>query len=388
MKKIISYLAGVVCAASLFSCSDSGSGDEPQAECPRTVLVYMAADNSLGSQFNVDDRNINQMKKVAQEDGLNGGRLLVFHDPSGAEVAPVLFEITAGGTQVLKTYSTEDVSTDPVFMQHVLADSRAFAPAKSNWLVLWSHGTGWIETAASRDPAASPLSFGQDKNPVNREMTVRALAGALGVGNYDVIYFDCCFMGCVEALYELRRTATQIVASATELPIEGMPYDVNTRVMFRSDATAAAVAANTLDYYLNSPSASTSSCTIAVVETSALEELAAASREVMQSGAVVPGSYSGVPFFRRGGANSRTHDMGHYYQTLCGSDAGAAARWKAAYDKAISYKGCTPVCYGLDMSGFTGIGTYIVRSAGDAQVDGYYNQSWWKDVVSVNPSLQ
>lgn len=386
MKSKLLYIVLLVIYMAVSACSDSGP-DAPDTSISRTVLVYMAADNSLGSQFGVDERNINQMKNAVADGVLNGGRLLVFHDSYGTAGSPRLIEITTDGETVIKTYSEDNSSTDPEFMRQVLDDAAVAAPARSNWLVLWSHGTGWIETEACGESKAAPFSFGEDKNPVKREMSVRALAGALGNGRYDVLYFDCCFMGCIEVVYELRHAAKQIVASATELPVEGMPYDVNVPVMFTAEGTAADVAANTLNYYKSSPEATNSSCTIAVIETSQLDNLAAVSREVMLSGVLAAPSYTGVRFYRYGGANSRTCDMGHYYSSL-NIAPDLMAKWSAAYSQAVSYSGCTPKCYGLDMTGFTGLGTYIVRSAGDARIDGYSNQSWWKDVVSFNPSLQ
>lgn len=390
MKLVYKFLISLMCGISAFaaaSCSDS-DGPEPAAENKRTVLVYMIADNSLGDAgLMVDTQNLSQMLRAAKDGAIKNGRLLVFHDPYGADKAPVLMEITAAGARELKVYDTAASSTDAGFMRSVLDEVASIAPAEQNWLVLWSHGTGWVETSESRGGIqAGPQSFGQDLHPVRREMKVSTLANALGAGRYDVIYFDCCFMGCVEALYELRHASREIVASATELPVEGMPYYVNVPAMFADNASAATLAANTLDFYLNGENVSTRSCTIAVVDTEALDNLASATRKVMETGATAPYSYSGVPFFRRSGANSRTWDMGHYINSLP-VDASLLRQWNAAYSAAVTYHGATPVSYGLDMSEFTGIGCYIVRTAADADVDGYKNQSWWKDVVVHNPSL-
>lgn len=390
MKRLYKYLitlTGCISALAITSCSGSDE-PSPRPDNQRTVLVYMIADNSLGgSSLMVDTQNLLQMQRAARNGAIRNGRLLVFHDPYGADKAPSLLEITAEGSKELKAYDTGVSSTDPDFMRSVLDDVASIAPAEQNWLVLWSHGTGWIETSDSRSAAqAVPQSFGQDLHPVRREMKVSTLARALGEGRYDVIYFDCCFMGCVEALYELRYAAREIVASATELPVEGMPYDVNVFAMFDEKAGAATLAANTLDYYLTGENVSTRSCTIAVVDTEALDALAAATKKVMQTGAVAPYSYTGVPFFRRYGVNSRTWDMGHYINSL-DVEASILREWNAAYSAAVTYYGSTPVSYGLDMTNFTGIGCNIVRTAADADVDGYRNQSWWKDVVMHNPSL-
>lgn len=392
--RVFNYLA-ILCGILVFALSSCSKNDEPDpvAEPKCTVLVYMIADNSLGSySANVDSRNLKQMQEAVAAGALNGGRLLVYYDPYEADVEPKLLEITPKETLTLKTYSEGGSSVDADFMRGVLDDAASIAPAPKNWLVLWSHGTGWVESSDSRSigSQASTTSFGQDIHPVRTEMKVTSLASALGKGNYDVIYFDCCFMGCVEVMYELRHAAKEIVASATELPIEGMPYNVNIPAMFADNATAQKVAENTLAYY-KSGEASNNSCTIAVVKTSGLEALADATRAIMRTG-VLPSesycSYDAVPFYRRNGAKSYTYDFGDYINNLEVDNKGLIDTWNNAYKKAVTYYGSTPVSYGLDMSKFTGIGTYIVRTKSDVSLLGYANQGWYKDVVSVNPSLQ
>ncbi len=389
--KTFNYLA-ILCGIIIFALSSCSKNDDPDpaAEPKCTVLVYMIADNSLGSySLNVDSDNLKQMQDAVAAGALNGGRLLVYYDPYEADAAPQLLEITPKETVTLKTYSEDVSSVDADFMRGVLDDAASIAPAPKNWLVLWSHGTGWIESSSSRsaDTRAATTSFGQDLHPNRAEMKVTSLASALGKGKYDVVYFDCCFMGCVEVMYELRHAAKEIVASATELPIEGMPYNVNIPAMFADNATAQKVAENTLAYY-KSDKASNNSCTIAVVKTDELEPLAEATRAIMRTGALPSYSYEAVPFYRWNGAKSYTYDFGDYINNLEVDNGGLVDAWNAAYKRAVTYYGSTPVSYGLDMSKFTGIGTYIIRTKSDVSLLGYDNQSWYKDVVSVNPSLQ
>ena len=391
--KVFNYLvilSGLLCVV-LSSCSK----DEPtpKAEPKCTVLVYMVADNGLGSSgVAVDAMNLRQMQTVAESGALNGGRLLVFYDPYENGVNPELLEITAEGTVTLKSY-TEDVSSlDAEFMRGVLNDAKELAPAPKNWLVLWSHGTGWKETADSRssEPQISVNSFGQDSHPERTEMNVTTLASVLGDDKYyDVLYFDCCFMGCIEVVYELRNSAKEIVASAAELPIEGMPYSTNIPAMFADDATARQVAQNTLDYY-KSDAASNNSCTIAVVETDKLDQLAEASRAIQRTGAVVPSTYyvDAIKLFRKNFTNSYTYDFGHYYNNIPVEDQSLIDDWNEKYRAAVTYFGSTPISYGLDMTGFTGLGSYIVRTDSDLYIAGYMNLSWYKDVISENPEIK
>ena len=407
--KVFNYLAilcGIV-ALAITSCSKKDDPD-PVKEPKCTVLVYMVADNDLGGGsgyggVNADKVNLNQMQQAVARGALNGGRLLVYYDPSEVDIEPQLLEITEGGTVSLKAYSEQGSSLDADFMRQVLTDAAELAPAPKNWLVLWSHGTGWIESLDSRSAGyeASTTAFGKDTHPYTTEMNVGTLASVLGSDKYyDVIYFDCCFMGCIEVMYELRNAAKEIVSSATELPVNGMPYDVNVPAMFADDATARQVAENTLNHYLSlynqyGPNPAYS-CTMTVVNTDGIEPLAEATRAIQRTGVTAPFSYdnlndpnhTAVPLYRRTGANSRTFDFGHYINHLEVDDQSLLDNWNEKYRAAVTYFGNTPISYGLDMSEFTGLGSYIVHNKSDLHICGYTNLAWYKDVVSVNPSLQ
>lgn len=374
----------LLAAAVMTAC---GSDEPDPVKTPtRTVLVYMAADNSLDSYFNANTVNLSQMEAAVAAGALgDGGRLVVFHD--GASTAPELFEITQQGRVNIRSYDESESSVSEEHMRRVLADVKAAAPADEYGLVLWSHGTGWIESSTSRSGGVGPSaqSFGQDLHPTSKEMKVTTLASALEGWNFEFIYFDCCFMATVEVAYELRHATPWIIASATELPVEGMPYGVNIPAMFAPELDLKQIAANTLAYYL-SGEASYEYCTISLISTEALPALADATRAIMATGALPEPTYRAMPFFRSGGANSHTYDMGHYISALPVS-AQLLEAWKSAYEKTLPYFGATRTAYGLDMTGFTGLGCYIVRSEADASLLGYRNQSWWKDVVSQNPSF-
>ena len=82
LTNIFTSLLAVISAAVMPSCSGS---DEPTPEpepdaTDRTILVYMVADNNLGSYYHVDDDNIAQMEAAARAGHLNGGNLVVYHD--------------------------------------------------------------------------------------------------------------------------------------------------------------------------------------------------------------------------------------------------------------------------------------------------------------------
>ncbi|WP_290072625.1 clostripain-related cysteine peptidase [Paramuribaculum intestinale] len=390
LTNIFTSLLAVISAAVMPSCSGS---DEPTPEpepdaTDRTILVYMVADNNLGSYYHVDDDNIAQMEEATRAGHLNGGNLVVYHD--GASSAPELRVITPEQTIVIKSYSENESSLSVSRMQQVIEDVRTLFPATQRGLVMWSHGTGWLDDAASRT-TASTYSFGQDDNSSagRTTMKITTLAQALDGEDFDFIYFDCCLMASVEVAYQLRTATKAIIASGTELPIEGMPYAVNIPAMFEQDLDLSKIAANTLDFYLG-PTVQYKYCTISVVMTEPLQQLAQATADIMRTGATPLSNYVRVPYFRRS-VPSYTWDMADYIRALP-VDPRLLDAWNDAFGRTVVYAGATPQSYGLDMSRHTGLGCFIPSVTTDSQgikSIRWYNHrdlDWHRDVTSLNPS--
>lgn len=382
-------LLAIITAATMQSCSGSEPDPIPEPETlDRTILVYMVADNNLGSYYHIDDDNIAQMEEAARAGHLNGGNLVVYHD--GASSAPELRIITPEQTAVVKTYSEDESSLSVSRMQQVIEDVRTLFPATERGLVMWSHGTGWLDDTASRS-TASTYSFGLDDNSSSGRATMKitSLAQALDGEDFDFIYFDCCLMASVEVAYQLRTATKAIISSATELPIEGMPYSVNIPAMFEPELDLAQIAANTLDFYLG-PSAQYNYCSISVVMTEPLQQLAQATAEIMRTGATPPANYIRVPYFRRT-VPSYTWDMADYIRALP-VDRRLLDAWNEAFARTVIYAGATPQSYGLDMSRHTGLGCFIPSITTDTQGRKsikWYNHrdlDWHSDVTSLNPS--
>lgn len=392
MKTFLQHILCVLTLAfTLSACSTSESvyypepgGDNPPEPDNYTVLVYMVANNNLGTR-DLDTDDINEMKKGIQAaDTKNGSRLLVYHAPAGAD--PSLIEITPQGTTtVLGTYDSSLSSVSIARMKQVIADAKKAAPAPNYGLVLWSHGTGWLEDAGTYDdpdlarPAVAPLSFGVDGT---KKMSVPALAQGIGSNSFSFIYFDCCLMGTVEVLYELASAAPLVSASVTELPIEGMPYDKTVPFLLKGDVNSAAKATYT---YYASGEGSEKSCAIGVYDMTNIKQLASAMRAIMQSGASSPASYSPVPLFRSSVVTNGAYDMGDYVRALP-LDNSLLNNFNSVYAKVVTHTYATPRSYGLDMTKFTGLGCNIVRSATDSRLNyGYLNLKWFTDVTSHSP---
>jgi putative peptidase len=243
MTKISPFLLSSLLAVGPLFSSCRDAEDHPLPEGPsRTVLVYQAAQNSLGTlQMHVQD-SLEMVKGMRYMKP--GERLLLFIDDNRP---PRLYELAHGYTspKLIKRWATDLNSADPATLTEVLQMMREGFPAEDYGLVLWSHATGWLPSAksgaASSPSTASqrPLSFGVDVGPdgnMYRDMAAQGgrpdeietprLAEAIqqsGV-HLNYILFDCCLMQCIEAAYDLRHAADYLVASPIAISAAGGDY--------------------------------------------------------------------------------------------------------------------------------------------------------------------
>ncbi|MCM1483001.1 MAG: clostripain-related cysteine peptidase [Muribaculaceae bacterium] len=392
MKRLIAFTHILIAlCASVILAACSGSEDSPPyypPETSRTVLVYMVATNNLGSR-GYDSKDIEEMKRgIALMDSYGTkSRLLIYHAPYYG--SPQLKEIMADGTEkILETFTDGqgEYSVSVSRMRTVLDMMRSHAPADSYGMVMWSHGTGWLDDGSNAAESATvqPQSFGWDRDDV--KMSIPDLGQALNGQNLDFIYFDCCLMGTVEIMYQLRNAADVIVASGTELPLEGMPYDANVPFFFSEEADLVQAAYNTYSYYCT-PAASTNSCTIAVINTARLPALASATRAIMSTGAIPSADYDPVPYFRRSVVPAGAYDMADYIRAL-DVPAQLLAEWDKAFAATVKAAYATKKSYNLDMTKHTGLGINMINDAGLRNSSwGYTVLDWYRDVASYHPNV-
>ncbi len=381
MKPILSLIT-IFCCILFSSCHKKH--DEPGKEddaIHRTVLVYMVADNTLGDAY-CDNSDLQEMLAAAKADKLNGGRLLVYHNRPGTGFgkAPQLLEITKEGSVVIKEYPNDPAiySVDPARIKEVIADTKKLAPAKDYGLVLWSHADGWLE----HEGDYSSRSFGDDRK---KHITLPGLAKALEKNYFSFIYFDCCLMGNIEVAYELRRLTPVIVASPTELPIDGMPYDENVECFFANgEPNMLNAAYNTYKHYANGNR--DPYCQMVVINTDQLDALASASRSILAKVNTYPtdDEISGIQKYSID-ARCWSYDMKQYFELISGKGSTYPA-WESAFNSTIAAAHSTPLgIWNLKIHTYNGLGSFIISSPSDITYRGYNNCAWYKDVVSASP---
>lgn len=366
-------------AAMAFVVASCGE-DEPQVNAPRTLLIYMVSNNTLGSQ-GCDTKDLDEISAAVAAGALgNGSRLMVFVAPTDG--TQTLYEVQKDGSfKAVRSYDNTKYAISAARMTRVMDDARAAAPADRYGLVMWSHAMGWTQNGQ-----IETKTWGDDRG---HAMNITALAGVLEGQPFDYVYFDCCFMGCVEVAYQLRHAVDTMVASASEIPLDGMPYEANLPLLLAPGPDLVQAARNTFAYYnaLSDPADRT--CTISVLDLARMDALAGTARDMYSRcprmslntlGAVQRLSDAAVcPFF----------DMGSYIDALDAANdpgAGYARAVSEAIDRVVVWDAHTPRLWNvLDINTFCGISTYVPRTPADIAWRNYTQLDWYRDVTAAFP---
>lgn len=364
----------------LSSCNDNEPNMQEINEVHRTILVYMVANNSLGIQ-KYDISDINEMKECAKYNDFNNGRLLIYHAPNDQN--PSLIEIKGDSFITIKQYDQTLSSVSSERMQTVINDTKLLAPAIDYGLILWSHGNGWLQTGIEttkslQKQTSNTLAFGDDEG---KHMNITTLTNIINDEGFSFIYFDCCYMATIEVAYELRNSTSYIIASTTEIPADGMPYEQNLPFLFENTPNLQKVCKNTFDYY-NTQKGWAQSCAISLIDTKHLNELANKTASIYKTHPSLPANFSPQKFTLD--TNCYYFDFGQYIEALCQHNENGYSAWKDAINKVVIYKAATPYMWNkLKLNFHSGLSTYILTDFSDSATKDYNQLQWWNNVASL-----
>lgn len=308
-----------------------------------TVLVYIAADNTLNDYLSSD---LNQMIRGSR--GLTeGNNLLLFIDKKN--MLPGLFKIEQDDTVRLQTLTDDPQSSDPSTLGMAMNWAMANYPARNYGLVLWGHADGWVISERTTGSRGSRHAFGQDTSnstvPLGTWMNIPDMAAVLEQlpcpeGREKPLRFilaDCCCFQSVESAYELRNCTDYIIASAAEIPGDGAPYQTVIPALFSqrddfAEEAAKAYYAQLCEGYQEP---------ISVIETSQMEQLAQATATALQQ-SLQPLSQGypdvdGLIYYY----DRTLFDMNDFM--LRHADSDVYSQWKRTFDAAVIYKAMATV---------------------------------------------
>lgn len=232
---------------SLVSCSDHSDDDAPHGPTSirRSLIIYMAAQNSLGSSgaARLDSAEI---ARGAMSLNDNDNIFLFIDDVHRPRLYRLYRYRGRTITDKVWTSPTDLCSTDPATLRDLLTHIRTTYPSQSYALVLWSHADGWlpstnvVNTLDSIPSVTALRSFGIDVGTAGSMTTDRDSTGHTGPQmdidqleraiqqshiHLDYIFFDACLMQNIEVAYQLRHVTDYIIASATSTSAYGGYYD-------------------------------------------------------------------------------------------------------------------------------------------------------------------
>ena len=369
-------------ALTLFSCKKAETEEIVVVKRPKTVLLYMVANNNLSYDAENSISRLQNGYIPAEE-----GNLLVYKHCAGMD--PVLLHIKKGeeGTVVADTAYRfpPRVSATKSALTQALNVTQALFPADSYGLILWSHGTGWIPPLASSSSAAQEVSgsapqrtFGLDGKV---ELEIRDLAQAIPY-KLSFMLMDACFMGGIETAYEVKDSVDYYIGSPAEILTESFPYHKIMQHIFKSTPDYAAVCKEYYDYY-NAKSGAERSATVALMDCSKLAEVAEVAKRVFdQYGESIASLDLSLlqPYFR--GSNSKYfYDLKDLVDAI--ADASLSAEFAAALERAVLYKAATPYFIELPIRSFCGVSTYVPGNPADTKLADYYKQYKWNQATGM-----
>ena len=227
------------------SCSDSSNDDSPTPDPPgttyrRSVIIYMAAQNSLG---NVKASQLDSAEIVKGTARLTDNKDNVFFFLDDKDL-PRLYRIYKYKKRTIiekiLTWTDDVCSSDPATLCSVLKTVSQKYPSLSYGLVLWSHGNGWIPATNEQNTLQNTQrAFGIDVGPggnmttdqdslgkTGAQMNIADMAQAIkqsGI-HLDYLFFDACLMQNIEVAYELKDVTDYVVGSATSTSAYGGYY--------------------------------------------------------------------------------------------------------------------------------------------------------------------
>lgn len=328
----------------------------------RTILAYIAADNTLASFASLD---LAEMKAgMAKVQDSNVHFLVYIDDGKSPRLLELKNEKGAVVETVVETYGSRNsvgVSETQEVFAKVFSNSKY--QADSYGLVYWSHGDGWLPYPLR----AGTRWVGQDKGNGDNRMNISEFVEILkSAPHFDFILFDACFMQAVEVAYELRDYTDYCIGSPTEIPGPGASYDAG-KGLSNSNWTAGA--------------------SVCALRTDKLVDLARITKQVLP-GSVDNAQLRSLIFDydkRRGSDGFQDGHVGYYDMANMMkkiTDNGGYLTWRQAFDAAVVYWATTSMNYSayigmFSMEGTNGVSCYIPSVSNTVTDKAYRSTEWY-----------
>ncbi|MBR5034397.1 MAG: hypothetical protein IKX71_03745 [Bacteroidales bacterium] len=410
MKKVLYIALVAVLALILAGCCKNGQDKEK-----RMVLIYIAATEQSVSNYasgNITDMLTGYVPKRKSETEA----LLVFLQKHGTDTPRSeatltrYFSNNSGNidSEIIANFGSDFDACDPDSFARVLATAEAECKPTHRSLLFSSHGTGWMpegyfdsdgehysksqyslkNTGSSRLDDLSKLrirdGIGLDR-PTGHELDIRDFASVTGQYHWDVMLLDCCYLGAVEAAYELRNCCDYIAASPTEIMINGFPYNCILENLFKYPNAKGykTICQRYYDMY-QAMTGSYQSGTISLVDCSQMDAFASvcASITALQRTQMESVDRMSVQHYFWKSDKDYFFDLADYFSRFATEEQ--MESFSAQLDKTVIFKAATAEFIGLKINPdtFSGLSCYIPDPR-YVNLNAYYKQLAWNQKVNI-----
>lgn len=354
MKQLTRYiLLFCICVVTLGATSCGKSNKPEDKTTPQTIIAYLSGTN-LNWAFNA---NVQDMEAALKNNIQGNSRVVVVWQNGVAKKAEAIELVYNNGLierKQMAEYELSNVMTEED-LSYIFSDVMRLAPATTYGLIVGAHSWSWIPFDDYDQIRTNGLSQTQlsrmRKVELPRHLQTRFIGDPSGANKFDIttlaaaiestgkqfeyILFDACFMGNVEAAYELRHSAKYIIGSACEIMGNGFPYSKTLPHLLKNSGTSydlAAAAKSFHDHYKNTLQYSG---TIALIACSQLDALATTMKQVNKS---LSEEYDRNALQTyEGGTNHIFFDLGDYVEKVC-TDPAAVSEFQAQMARTVPTK--------------------------------------------------
>jgi len=221
----------------MISCND-GDDNGDAFKYRRTLIVYMAAQNSLGSEGCSKLDSLEIIAGAVESQSKNDNIILFIDDDRNPRIHSIYRESDGVCyTHPVYQYPYDANSADGKTLLDVLVRVKSQYPSKSYGLVMWDHGSGWLPEITSNansmraicidvGPGGNMASDTKSDGSIGDQMSIESMADAIqqsGI-HFDYIFFDACYMQSLEIAWALRNVTDYMVSNPTVVSSYGAYY--------------------------------------------------------------------------------------------------------------------------------------------------------------------
>ena len=354
MKLLTRYILLVFTACAVFITSCGKHNKEEDKTTPQTIIVYLSG-TSLNWAFNI---NVQDIETALQQNIKGDSRVVVVWQNGVAKKAEAIELCYDNGIITRQPLAEYDLSStmSKEDLSYIFSDVMRMAPASAYGLILGSHSWAWIpfddyDEIRTNGLSKSAYARLRIREELPRHLQTRFIGDPSGANRFDIttlaeaiqatgkkfeyILFDACFMANVEAAYELRNSTKYVIGSACEIMGNGFPYTKTLPHLLKNGGRSYDLTEAARSFHEHYKSTLKYSGTIALINCSQLDALAATMKEVNKS---LSEEYdrSALQTYE-GGTNHIFFDLGDYVDKVCTS-AEAKSIFKSQLEKTVPAK--------------------------------------------------